>query len=267
MKVFSAAVALLASSSGPAVQAVKSTTTKLRRAQQQQDDTTARNLALGPPGSPGSPPHSPSKVLLCHYDEEEGVWKKISISEKALDHHLKQHKMDALPGGSFLTIDCEAQAQPTTTPSFEPSVSGVPSSIPSESPSVSAKPSESSSSSPSVSSVPSTAPSTKPSTKPSLSPSESTVPSLSPSDVPSGVPSIQPSESAVPSLHRPVYYPPLSLSPVQTPSNPLYREISSLSDHSHLGQLLGSQRSLLVIVALVKLHPLNFFVLLVRGTC
>ena len=45
MKVFSAAVALLASSSGPAVQAVEST--KLRRAQQ--DDTTARNLAVGPP--------------------------------------------------------------------------------------------------------------------------------------------------------------------------------------------------------------------------
>ena len=166
MKVFSAAVALLASSSGPAVQAVEST--KLRRAQQ--DGTTARKLAPGSPrtqeslsSSSGSPPHSQSKVLLCHYDEEEGVWKKISISEKALDHHLKQHKMDALPGGSILTVDCEAQPQPTTTPSFEPSVSGVPSSIPSESPSVSANPSSQPSENPSQSDWPTSQPSMNPS--------------------------------------------------------------------------------------------------------
>ena len=59
---------------------------------------SARNLALGPPQSSGSHPHSPSKVLLCHYNEEEGVWEKISIPEEALDHHLERHEMDALPG-------------------------------------------------------------------------------------------------------------------------------------------------------------------------
>ena len=72
------------------------------------DETIARNLAPGPPSSP-------SEVLLCHYDEEEGVWKKISISEKALPHHLEQHKMDALPGGTILTSDCEAKPPDTCT--------------------------------------------------------------------------------------------------------------------------------------------------------
>jgi len=155
------------------------------------DETIARNLAPGPP-------RSPSKVLLCHYDEEEGVWKKISISEKALPHHLEQHKMDALPGGTILTSDCEAQLQPTITPSFEPSQSGKPSFMPSESPSVSAKPSSQPSENPSISNWPTGTPSFEPSQsgKPSAMPSESPSVSAKPSSQ-SGCPGGSPGTNSV----------------------------------------------------------------------
>ena len=52
------------------------------------------------------------KVLVCHYDADEGYWVLISISGNAVDKHFANHD-DALPGGvtsqSGTTLDnnCE----------------------------------------------------------------------------------------------------------------------------------------------------------------
>ena len=68
MKVFSAAVALLASSA-PAISAVESAKLRAQRAQQQQDDTdtAARNLVFGNPGAPEEPVGAEPFVLS--YDD------------------------------------------------------------------------------------------------------------------------------------------------------------------------------------------------------
>jgi len=89
------------------------------------------------------------KILLCHYDKGEGVYKKISLAKKALVKHLKQHEMDALPGAGTLTVDC------VNVPSLTPSISTGPSLTPSLTPSISAEPSLTPSLTPSISAGPS----------------------------------------------------------------------------------------------------------------
>jgi hypothetical protein len=41
------------------------------------------------------------KVEICHFDQDYGVWKLISISNKAVNQHLTKHD-DGLPGGKTL---------------------------------------------------------------------------------------------------------------------------------------------------------------------
>jgi len=63
-----------------------------------------------------------SKVSLCHFDEEEGAWVAISISEQGATAHMRNHD-DAWPGtatavtGTQLDATCAAGAaapeQPT----------------------------------------------------------------------------------------------------------------------------------------------------------
>ena len=93
----------------------------------------------GPPGNvpPGNGP--PEKVDICHFQEDEGVWKKITISEKAVSSHMENHD-DAMPGGvtsgsgTPLDDDC-VTLPPTQSPSSSPSRS--PSTSPSQSPTTS----------------------------------------------------------------------------------------------------------------------------------
>jgi len=55
------------------------------------------------------------KVSICHFDEEEGAWLAISISENAAEAHLRNHD-DGVPGattvqsGTQLDADCVAAA-------------------------------------------------------------------------------------------------------------------------------------------------------------
>ncbi len=51
------------------------------------------------------------KVSLCHFDDEEGAWVSISISEQGAAAHLRNHD-DGAPGGTtaqtgtLLDADC-----------------------------------------------------------------------------------------------------------------------------------------------------------------
>lgn len=40
----------------------------------------------------------PVKVEICHFQEAQGTWKKMTLPEKAASRHLAKHD-DAAPGG------------------------------------------------------------------------------------------------------------------------------------------------------------------------
>lgn len=41
-----------------------------------------------------------SLVEICHYSEEERDWIKIRVSEEVARGHLRNHRDDAVPGGT-----------------------------------------------------------------------------------------------------------------------------------------------------------------------
>jgi hypothetical protein len=55
------------------------------------------------------------KVSICHFDEEEGAWVSLSISEQGAEAHLRNHD-DGAPGaatavtGTQLDANCAAGA-------------------------------------------------------------------------------------------------------------------------------------------------------------
>lgn len=57
----------------------------------------------------------PTKIAICHFDEEAGAWVKIAIPERAAQNHISKHD-DALPEGASaetntaLDADCAAAA-------------------------------------------------------------------------------------------------------------------------------------------------------------
>jgi|GEM_PF-3785189 len=59
------------------------------------------------------------KASLCHFDDEEGAWVAIQISENALQAHMKNHD-DAAPGGataqSGTQLDAACQLAATADP-------------------------------------------------------------------------------------------------------------------------------------------------------
>lgn len=54
-----------------------------------------------------------SRVELCHYQPDEGVWKKVSVGGNAAPMHLQNHD-DALPGG--ITSDTGTQLSDDCVP-------------------------------------------------------------------------------------------------------------------------------------------------------
>lgn len=52
----------------------------------------------------------PPKVDICHFQEEEGTWKKISVGGDAFTLHLANHD-DAVPGGTTSTTDTQLDAE------------------------------------------------------------------------------------------------------------------------------------------------------------
>ena len=72
------------------------------------------------PRKPAAPIAS-AKVDVCHWSEEDGSWKKLSIGEPALAAHLRNHD-DAVPGGvtagtsTQLDEECQAPSRLLTCP-------------------------------------------------------------------------------------------------------------------------------------------------------
>lgn len=67
-------------------------------------------LLVGVSQSTATPP--PPKDTICHFEEEEGTWKQISVGGNASEAHIANHD-DALPGGmttqtgTQLDADCK----------------------------------------------------------------------------------------------------------------------------------------------------------------
>lgn len=49
------------------------------------------------------------KVDICHFDEEEGAWVAISISENGAAAHMRNHD-DAAPGGATVVSGTQLDA-------------------------------------------------------------------------------------------------------------------------------------------------------------
>jgi hypothetical protein len=57
----------------------------------------------------------PPKVEVCHFQEETGTWKRLSIGAPALRAHLRNHD-DALPGGVTVQSDTPLDADCAVVP-------------------------------------------------------------------------------------------------------------------------------------------------------
>ena len=84
---------------------------------------------LAPLSAASANPAKPGKVDICHYDEELGTYKKLTISEKAVPAHLANHPDgfvgDAVPGmrGYAFGPDCTPVSQVVTI-NFDDLVTG-----------------------------------------------------------------------------------------------------------------------------------------------
>ncbi len=48
-----------------------------------------------------------ARLSLCHYDEEAMAYKLLTIGEKAVEAHLRNHELDGIPGAADLDDQCE----------------------------------------------------------------------------------------------------------------------------------------------------------------